>query len=116
MALSPRRSPTISQILGTAGSLSVAGTSAVGRDRGRFRLRRLIAKGWRQPLRNQGLQFGGLLGLQGLIDPTAEGAPVKNINALQGRALAQYGDLEAVPYGQLVDAMTGYRLKRRGAK
>ena len=61
-------------------------------------------------------QFGGLLGLQHMIDVAAEGTEVKNINALLGRALAQYGNLEAIPYGQLVDAITGHHLKRRRAK
>lgn len=59
------------------------------------------------------IQFGGLLGLQRLVDG-ATVAEVKNIHALAQRAASKYGDLEAVPCSELVPDMTGYKLRRRG--
>jgi hypothetical protein len=60
------------------------------------------------------IQFGGLLGLQRLLDGSvAVAAEVKNINDLIGRALEQYGDLEAIPCTAFVEDITSYKLKRR---
>jgi hypothetical protein len=60
------------------------------------------------------IQFGGLLGLQRLLDGSAAvSAEVKNIDGLIGRALKQYGNLEAIPCTAIVEDMTSYKLKRR---
>jgi len=59
------------------------------------------------------IQFGGLLGLQRLLDGSAASVEVKNIDGLIGRALEQYGSLEAIPCTAFVEDMTSYKLKRR---
>lgn len=60
------------------------------------------------------IQFGGLLGLQRLLDDGAADSPeVKNIDSLIGRALEQYGGLEAIPCPAFVEDMISYKLKRR---
>ena len=60
------------------------------------------------------IQFGGLLGLQRLLgDGTADTDAVKNIHHLVGKAVAKYGDLDAVPCRAFVEDMTSYKLKRR---
>ena len=60
------------------------------------------------------IQFGGLLSLQHLLDGSvAVSAEVKNIDGLIGRALKQYGNLEAIPCTAFVEDMTSYKLKRR---
>lgn len=59
------------------------------------------------------IQFGGLLGLQRLVDG-AGAADVKNVHALVDRAAGKYRDLDAVPCPELVPDMTGYKLRRRG--
>ena len=58
------------------------------------------------------IQFGGLLGLQRLVEPAA-GSEVKNIDALLARTLEKYGGLGAVEYPALAADMTAYQLKRR---
>ena len=58
------------------------------------------------------IQFGGLLGLQRLVEPAA-GAEVKDIEALLTRTLEKYTDLAAVEYSALAADMTAYQLKRR---
>jgi len=60
------------------------------------------------------IQYGGLLGLQRLLDGgAAASADVENINGLIDRALEQYGSLDAIPCTAFVEDMTSYKLKRR---
>ncbi|MEW6331563.1 MAG: hypothetical protein AB1560_08890 [Pseudomonadota bacterium] len=59
------------------------------------------------------IQFGGLLGLQRLVDG-AGAADVKNIHALIDRATGKYHDPGAIPCPELVPDMTAYKLRRRG--
>lgn len=62
------------------------------------------------------IQHGGLLGLQRVMDNApAVGQTVANINDLIERAQHRYGDYAAIPYSELVQDMTAYKLKRRGA-
>lgn len=58
------------------------------------------------------IQHGGLLGLQRLLDGAAP-ARVEDVDALIERALARYRTAEAIPCADMVDAMTGFQLKRR---
>jgi hypothetical protein len=58
------------------------------------------------------IQFGGLLGLQRLVEPAA-GAEVKDIDALLARTQEKYPDLATVDYPALTADMTAYQLKRR---
>jgi hypothetical protein len=60
------------------------------------------------------IQFGGLLGLQRLLDGAAASADVKNIYALIERSITQYHGLESIPCPALVQDMTSYKLRRRG--
>ncbi len=60
------------------------------------------------------VQFGGLLGLQRKF--AAAGPPttrVENINELVATAVKEWGDLDSIPYQDLVGDITGYRLPRR---
>ena len=60
------------------------------------------------------IQFGGLLGLQRLLeDGSAARDAVDNIHVLVDRALAKYGDLDAIPCPAFVEDITSYKLKRR---
>jgi hypothetical protein len=58
------------------------------------------------------IQFGGLLGLQRLVEPTS-GAEVKDIDALLAHTLEKYPDLAALESAALAADMTAYQLKRR---
>lgn len=58
------------------------------------------------------IQFGGLLGLQRLLESGS--AEVKNVHALIEQAIGQYGNLDAIPCPALVEDMTSYKLRRRG--
>jgi hypothetical protein len=60
------------------------------------------------------VQMGGLLGLQQLLDPGASGSiAVADVGSLVEAAVARYGDPSAVPYAELVPAMSAFQLKRR---
>ena len=62
------------------------------------------------------IQHGGLLGLQRIMDGApAVGQTVANINDLVERAYHHYGDYATLPYSELVQDMTAYKLRRRGA-
>jgi len=58
------------------------------------------------------IQFGGLLGLQRQVEPSA-GAEVKDIDALLARTQEKYPDLAALEYSALAAGITAYQLKRR---
>ena len=61
------------------------------------------------------IQFGGLLGLQRLLETGAAGSDeVKNVHALVNQAAGKYDNLDAIPCSALVEDMTSYKLKRRG--
>lgn len=60
------------------------------------------------------IQFGGLLGLQRLLDPGAASTEVKNIHVLLDQAAGRFNGLESVPYPALAQEMTSYKLRRRG--
>ena len=63
------------------------------------------------------IQFGGLLGIQGLLDATrADADSVTDINALVEQTLGKFGALDAVPCAGIVDAMTGFKPRRRGKR
>lgn len=60
------------------------------------------------------IQFGGLLGLQRLLDNARhDPARVDDITALVNAAASHYGSLEAVPCAALVEDITRHRLSRR---
>jgi len=63
------------------------------------------------------IQFGGLLGVQRLLDATRSDADsVADINALVEQALDKFGALDAVPCAGIVDDMTGFKPRRRGKR
>jgi hypothetical protein len=62
----------------------------------------------------QKIQYGGLRGLQRLLDGAA--THVSDVHALVASAIARYGEVAAVPIGELVADMTGYRLRGRRGK
>lgn len=58
------------------------------------------------------IQFGGLLGLQRLLESGS--AEVENVHDLIEQATGRYGNLDAIPCPALVEDMTSYKLRRRG--
>ncbi len=60
------------------------------------------------------IQFGGLLGLQRLVDAGNQDAGrIEDIDVLLESALRRYRSLDAIPCDQLVPDITAYRLSRR---
>ena len=60
------------------------------------------------------IQFGGLLGLQRVLENAAAGSDaVSNIHDLVDRAIGKNGSLESIPCQAFVVDMTTYKLKRR---
>jgi hypothetical protein len=63
------------------------------------------------------IQFGGLLGVQRLLDAARSDADsVTDINALVEQALDKFGALDAVPCAGIVDDMTDFKPRRRGKR
>ena len=59
------------------------------------------------------VMVGGLIGLQGQLVTGAGSGQVDNIHALIQQAQARYGSLEALPYQELVKAITAFQPRRR---
>lgn len=63
------------------------------------------------------IQFGGLLGVQRLVDPALANADrVADIDALVGQAEQTFGTVDAAPCAQIVTDMTNYKTRRRGTR
>ncbi|MEJ2115869.1 MAG: hypothetical protein P8X88_07465 [Gammaproteobacteria bacterium] len=60
------------------------------------------------------IQFGGLLGLSKLISNDATTIKtVDNIYQLLEQSVESYESLMDIPYPELVDTMTGFKIKRK---
>lgn len=60
----------------------------------------------------QKIQFGGLLGLQNLVNGDVSDT-VADVASLVAAAEAKYHNFEELPYAELVGSITTYKLKRR---
>jgi len=58
------------------------------------------------------VQCGGLFGLRAAQAPTLEG-PVTDVYSLISAAVADYGDLQSLPYGEIVKAVVSYEPRKR---
>jgi hypothetical protein len=62
------------------------------------------------------VQFGGLAALRGLVSEEGQSAArVEDIAALVEQARHSYGELDRIPYGDLVEGMLSHKLRRRGS-
>lgn len=60
------------------------------------------------------VRYGGLLGLQALLDPAlGDQGQVDDIDRVQCSALARYGQLDAIPYGEIVKSVVQFENRRR---
>lgn len=59
------------------------------------------------------VQCGGLHGLRAAQEPSAEG-PVTDVYSLVSAAAADFGGLEALPYGEIIKAVVAYEPRKRG--
>jgi len=60
----------------------------------------------------QKIQFGGLTGLQTLLTEQTEDK-ITNVAKLVEAVEMKYGNLDSLPYAELVHFITEYKLKRR---
>lgn len=59
------------------------------------------------------VQCGGLLGLRAAQEPSAEG-PVTDAYSLITAAVADFGGMDTLPYGEIVKVVVGYEPRKRG--
>ena len=60
------------------------------------------------------IQYGGLLGLRRITSPAEEQrSAVRDIDQMVSSAAGRFSSLDDIPYSELLDDMTGYRLPRR---
>lgn len=57
------------------------------------------------------IQCGGLLGLQAALSPECDNKQVENIDALVTQALKNYGELEKLPYQEIVKFISHYQVR-----
>lgn len=62
------------------------------------------------------IQHGGLLGLRDLLKkPVAGGDRIEDIHALVDAGLKRYGDVKALPYGEIVKTVVAFKGRVRRA-
>jgi hypothetical protein len=60
------------------------------------------------------IQFGGLLGIQRITPgQTSAGNRIDDIDALLAAAISHFSSLESIPYDQLIDDISAWKLPRR---
>lgn len=59
------------------------------------------------------VQMGGLIGLQRLMLPTCKTSRVENIYGLIRSAQEAYGDLNSLPFAEIIRSIASYQAKRR---
>jgi hypothetical protein len=60
------------------------------------------------------VQCGGLLGLQGVLEPDWAGTEtVENVFGLVREAVERFGDLDSLPYGEIVKTVSAFEIRRR---
>jgi hypothetical protein len=59
------------------------------------------------------IQYGGLLGLQRIVDPALQAGAIEDVDRLVTSAAEHFPSLEDIPYAELCDDIIGYRLPRR---
>jgi len=64
----------------------------------------------------QKIQYGGLAGLVELVRQSGADASVANVAKLAEAAESQAGSVDAIAYERLVESMTSFKLRRRGAR
>ncbi len=64
----------------------------------------------------QKIQYGGLLGLQTVVDSAAQSEKVVNIVSLVGKAAEHFNSIDKIPYETCVDTIVKYKLKRRRSR
>ena len=58
------------------------------------------------------IQYGGLIGLQGLVDKESAGEVDNIINTVQS-AIDLYGTLDQIPYNETIASMHKYKMRRK---
>ena len=87
------------------------------REKALFALRLTQSDGGQLPhAKEMKVQCGGLLGLDEALHGGSGEAPLADVNALVEEALARHGEFAALPYGEIVKAVTAFQLRRRGAR
>src|SRR4030065_1260762 len=84
---------------------------ALMRERARFALRVTDTSANLPFGKEMKVMVGGLIGLQRQLVTGAGSGQVDNIHALIQQAQARYGSLEALPYQELVKAITGFQAR-----
>lgn len=64
----------------------------------------------------QKIQYGGLLGLQTLVNSAEQSEKVENIVSLVGKAAEQFNSIDKIPYDTCVNTIIEYKLKRRRSR
>ena len=59
------------------------------------------------------VQMGGLLGLQCLVAPSADTTKVDNVHGLVQAAERAYGNLQTLPFSEIIRSIASYRGRRR---
>jgi hypothetical protein len=85
------------------------------RPRAQFALQLVAVNGPLPHAKEMRVQCGGLKGLQAVLDPAAgEDSRVTDIGALLAFAAERFGNLDAVPFADVMKAVARFQLRSRG--
>jgi hypothetical protein len=83
------------------------------KERSRFTLKITDASGVLPFGKQMKVVVGGLLGLQRIVEPSADISHVANVHALLDRACTRFGSIEALPFQEIVRSVQTYEPRRR---
>lgn len=87
------------------------------RHKARFSLQMTRADGPLPHNKEIRVQTGGLLGLQKLLCPERENSDaVENVYELVNQAISEFGQLDALPYDRIVQAIVSFQGRRKRGK
>jgi hypothetical protein len=82
----------------------------------RFALKQARLEGPQPHAQAMKVQCGGLLGLASVLSERAEVSPVENIDALLTQAAETFGDLEDLPFSDIVKFISHYQVRAKRSR
>lgn len=86
------------------------------RENSRFALKEITIDGPLPHNKELRVQAGGCLALQKLLQPDFDQASIPDIDSVLETAIAKHGDIEELPYGELVKGVLRYKVKDRRSR
>lgn len=86
------------------------------RENSRFALKEITIDGPLPHNKELRVQAGGCLALQKLLEPDNPNESVQDVDHILESAIAHYGSIDEIPYGELVKGVLRYKVKDRRSR